>query len=958
MAEVRAAEAAEAGREEAGPVPLEQRILALDAPDAWHFVAAGEATLLARRPAAAARPLGRVAAGGLLLGLPPGEETVVAVAAAGTRIYRLPSGAGQEPEPVAALADGVALWLAALAGGLAEALGPSPRLDLALGGAAEAQALPAGAVIGGTGGIVWIELPPPGGLLFGLGAVHGLLPLPAGAWVTLPAAGAVRALAWSGGMARPDWPDAVAAFNAATAELLPLARGLVEAGEAGRLQRRWAAQALGAFHVAEQIADALGNPPPAQRASGGDPLVAALRPIGRALGARIRVPAPMRRLQMELPATLEEIARASDLRLQPVTLADGWWRSESAPMLARRDGQPVALLWRGGHWQAVDHAGNSVRVTATEAAGIAVRAHAVFRPLPPRPGLRGLLRWALAGAWADVPAHLAAVLAGAALGQLLPVASGFAFGVLVPAALQGALLQLGGVILALGIAGFLVQRAGDAARQRIAARADGRLHDGLWDRIAGLPLGVLRGDASAEVAARAAAALAVAAAVRQFGLLASGALAMLASGGAVIAWHSPALAALAAALAALHLAAGLLAGWRQAVAMHDRERMLGAAASALAGYVDGIVALRSAGAEDRALLGWADRLVALRARMTAARRILNAHECWLAAYPVLAAAALFAAIDLANRTPAGAPALPLASVVAVLAAFALMLAAAGQLARGTLTLWLQPAGWSYAQPLLRAAAEAPAGLSDPGPLAGAVEFAAVGFAYPDGPAVLNGVAFRAEPGEMVAVVGSSGAGKSTLVRLLLGLETPSRGAVYIDGHDLRSLHPEAFRRQVGAVLQDERLPPGTIHEIVRGSTEADAGQVWSALAAAALADEVAAMPLGLQTPLPDPARSLSGGQVQRLAMARALLARPAILVLDEATSALDNATQAQVMEAVLRLPATRIVIAHRLSTIRRASRILVLEQGRIVESGGFDALMAQRGRLYKMAEAAGDGAGS
>ncbi len=936
--------------------PVEGLRLALDEADGCHVVAAGQAMLFAVRgggSSSARHPIGRIPEGGLLFNLPAsqfGGEIVIAVPSPDARFYRLPPTGWRAPAPPEAFAVGAALWLQTLADGLGRAVEPRPRPQLVCSSAVGPLALAADTVIGGGREIVWLDLPPGGARLFGIEPVHGLTPLPAGAWLTLVEPGELRVLDWSVGLARADWPTALDAFHVAMAELLPLARGFAEADEANRIQTRRAEEEQDAFRAAERIADVLANRlPPRPEADAADGLMDVMRLLGRELGVPIRRPVKARRAQMDVAPTAEEIVRATDIRLQPVRLEEDWWTVESAPMLARRtDGTPVALVWRGRRWEEYDRTGAGRPVTAARAVGVAAAADTVFRPLPVGSGFAILLRAGVATGGRDLLPFLAALLAGSAIGQLLPLATGFVYGVLVPAAMRDSVLQVGVLILVVGLAGFLMQLVGETARQRIAARGDGRLHDGLWDRIVGLPLGALRAHASADLGARAAAALATVVGVRQFAFQGAGAAAAVLSSMAFLSWHDLRLAGFAAALVALLLAAGILAGWMQARAMRDGEALSGTADSQLAEFVNGITTLRTAGAEERAARRWADRFTEMRARLVASRRIMNAYEGWLAAWPGLAAAALFAVIHTLAAGPDGAPGISAASVVAVLTSFALMLSAVSQLLRGGLAVWLLQSAWSYARPLLVAAPESAAGLSDPGPLVGEIEFSSVGFAYEGGPTVLADVSFHAAPGDMVAVVGPSGSGKSTLARLLLGLEAPSRGAVYVDGHDTRSLHPGAYRRQVGVVLQDGALPPGTILDIVRGRTDATAEQVWQALAAAAMAEDVAAMPLGLHTLLLDASRTLSGGQVQRLALAGALIAKPSILVLDEATSALDNATQARVMAALRDLPSTRIVIAHRISTIRNADRIVVLDDGRIVESGTFSELMSRKGRFFRL----------
>ncbi len=209
---------------------------------------------------------------------------------------------------------------------------------------------------------------------------------------------------------------------------------------------------------------------------------------------------------------------------------------------------------------------------------------------------------------------------------------------------------------------------------------------------------------------------------------------------------------------------------------------------------------------------------------------------------------------------------------------------------------------------------------------------------------------RVEPGEFVAIVGPSGSGKSTLLRLMLGFEAPSGGAVLYDEQDLGELDVSAVRRQCGVVLQDSQLFAGDILSNVVGSGLYTSDDAWAAIEMVGMDEEVASMPMGMFTVISDGAGTLSGGQRQRIALARALVARPRLVFLDEATSALDNLTQAQVMNSMRRMQATRVVIAHRLSTIQHADRIIVMQAGRIVEEGPYDELMTRDGVFKKLAE--------
>lgn len=222
-----------------------------------------------------------------------------------------------------------------------------------------------------------------------------------------------------------------------------------------------------------------------------------------------------------------------------------------------------------------------------------------------------------------------------------------------------------------------------------------------------------------------------------------------------------------------------------------------------------------------------------------------------------------------------------------------------------------------------------------------------------GQEVLHGISFRAEPGEMIALVGSSGAGKSTIASLLPRLYDVDSGAVRVADLDVREVTAESLRRTVGVVTQDGHL----FHDSVRANLafarpEVSDDQVWDALRRARLEDLVRSLPDGLDTVIGDRGYRLSGGERQRLTIARLLLAEPSVVVLDEATSALDSTNESAVQAALAEAMAhrTSLVIAHRLSTVRAADRILVLEAGSVVEAGTHTELLALGGRYAELYE--------
>ena len=237
-------------------------------------------------------------------------------------------------------------------------------------------------------------------------------------------------------------------------------------------------------------------------------------------------------------------------------------------------------------------------------------------------------------------------------------------------------------------------------------------------------------------------------------------------------------------------------------------------------------------------------------------------------------------------------------------------------------------------------------------LSGSIEMSHVSFRYADSmPDILDNLSIKIKAGEYIAIVGETGCGKSTLVRILLGFEKPRKGAVYYDGKDIGGLDLRSLRRHIGVVMQNGKLMMGSIFENITISapwlTLEDA---WEAAEAAGLAQDIREMPMGMQTIISEGQGGISGGQKQRMLIARAIAPKPKILIFDEATSALDNLTQKKVTQALDSYKCTRLVIAHRLSTIQACDRILVLRGGRITEDGTYEELIAEHGFFAELVE--------
>ena len=237
-------------------------------------------------------------------------------------------------------------------------------------------------------------------------------------------------------------------------------------------------------------------------------------------------------------------------------------------------------------------------------------------------------------------------------------------------------------------------------------------------------------------------------------------------------------------------------------------------------------------------------------------------------------------------------------------------------------------------------------------LGGNIELSHVCFRYADNmPDVLDDLSIKIRSGEYVAIVGETGCGKSTLIRILLGFEKPRKGAVIYDGRDINSLDLRSLRRHIGVVIQNGKLMMGSIFENITISAPwLGMDDAWEAAEAAGIARDIREMPMGMQTMISEGQGGISGGQKQRLLIARALAPKPKVLMFDEATSALDNLTQKKVTEAITSYNCTRIVIAHRLSTIQSCDRILLLRNGKITEDGTYDELIERQGFFAELVE--------
>jgi NHLM bacteriocin system ABC transporter ATP-binding protein len=480
---------------------------------------------------------------------------------------------------------------------------------------------------------------------------------------------------------------------------------------------------------------------------------------------------------------------------------------------------------------------------------------------------------------------------------------------------------------------------------RIETKLDSRVQAAVWDRLLSLPPPFFRRFSAGDLAVRAMGINTI----RQ--LVAGATLSSLLTGVfsifsfAVIFYYSPQLGFLALLMAAIIIGVSLVGGYFQLRYQRRETEVLGRVSSLVLQTLTGIAKLRVAGAEIRAFAVWAEQYTVQKSNAVKAQSASNAVAVFNSASGVLTSLVIFAAVAyfMGGSVSTG-------DFVAFNTAFAQFLFASAGITTAFTTILQAAPYYERAKPILRALPETDTELPDPGELRGRVEVHHIYFRYdPDGPLVLDDVSLRAEPGEFIAIVGPSGAGKSSLLRQLLGFEEPESGSVFFDDHDLAGLNVQAVRHQMGVVLQNGRLMSGTVYQNIAGVSQLTMDQAWEAARMAGLDRDIEMMPMGMFTFMGDGASTISGGQRQRLMIARAIASRPRILLFDEATSALDNRTQAIVSASLENLKATRIVIAHRLSTIINADRIYVLEAGRIAQSGTYAELMEQKGPFRDLA---------
>ncbi len=849
-------------------------------------------------------------------------------------------------------ADAVVRWIERLARFVS---GSSPSWQLAELPDSDGELIGGECRRGPMRGLVWASVQRGGFKLMGLGTPYAAadppLPITAALWLQAGEEGCSLALASKAPGDSVIWPSLDRfhlSFIACVQDILAR-RSQAEVERLDNLTRLAALQTAESFARLSSVIVRRADYG-ALDASHAHRLYGACQIVGTALGAPVAA-SRLEAGQQDLTA-LAAIAQTARLRLRQVQLRSGWWTLDAGPLVGwygeKRD--PVALVYEPGRgYLMIDPLTRTGRpVNRAVAMQIAPEAVMFYPTLASRPlGFRDILQLCLPCVRGNLPRISLSIAFIGLLSLVTPFVTNVLISSIIP---RSEFDQLGFCALALGLTALSmagVQIMQGLAMLRMEATIDLRLQSAVIDRLLRLPTSMFRRFTAGDLVDRS---LGIDAARRALtgralrGMIAG--LFCLFSLGLML-YYDLKLSLIAIALTALRAIAILCTNALRLYFEGKHSDQQGRVEGFVLQLLTGVGKLRVSAATTRALAIWSRQFARQKQYSVSSQAVGNALGGFEAAFPTMATLIVFA---YASYSQSGLMT-DIGTFFAFFTAFGQTLGSVGSWAAGVSEALMGIPPLRRLRPLLECATEISDSRKSPGQLSGSIELARVSLRYLEGgPLVLDNVSMKIAPGEYVAVVGPSGSGKSSLFRLLLGFERPESGAVFYDGKSVESLDLSSVRRQLGVVLQNARLANGTIYENICGGIRLPLEQVWEAARLAGIEDDIKSMPMGMLTQLSEGVNTLSGGQRQRILIARAIARRPRILLFDEATSSLDNRSQAIVSGALENLNVTRIVIAHRLSTIKRADRIIVLVDGRIVQAGTFSELSAAAGVFASLAK--------
>ncbi|HEV2063723.1 MAG TPA: NHLP bacteriocin export ABC transporter permease/ATPase subunit, partial [Thermoanaerobaculia bacterium] len=655
---------------------------------------------------------------------------------------------------------------------------------------------------------------------------------------------------------------------------------------------------------------------------------------------------------------LMTVATLSRFRTRQVALRGDWYRHDHGPILGKIEEtkEPVALIPAAStayEWVEAK-TGKRSPVDAEFAQRLEPFGYVFYRRF--KDGVltvKDVILFGVRGLKGD---FLTLALMGATMGLLAsmtPYFTGRLFDTAIPQAERGLLVQFC-VALVVGALGSLAFKLTQSiAVLRVQGKMDYSVQSAMWDRLLDLPSTFFRKYSAGDLADRAQGIDAIRHLMAGAGVSAIlGALSSVFYVGLMLTYSLP-LALLGIGLTLVFIGFTTTANYLQLRYQRDQLTLRGRITGLVLQLISGVGKLRVSGSENHGFRVWAREFSDQRRLAFKAGQIQNAVAVFNSAYPIFASMAIFytlVAVQTGAAEKGIASSISTGQFIGFSTAFSLFLVSMQALSDASLGLLKAVPIWERLAPILTTPPEIDDSKSSPGQLKGEIEISHVWFRYiEDGPWILQDVSLKIKPGEFVAFVGGSGSGKSTLMRLMLGFEKPEKGGLYYDGQDLSALDARLVRQQLGVVLQDNRVLPADIYRNIVGTSSRTIDEAWEAAEAAGFADDIREMPMQMHTYVSEGGGGFSGGQKQRLMIARAIVNKPKILFLDEATSALDNKTQATVTQSMNKMSSTRIAIAHRLSTIQDAERICYLQNGVMAEVGNYAELMAKNGLFAELA---------
>ena len=657
----------------------------------------------------------------------------------------------------------------------------------------------------------------------------------------------------------------------------------------------------------------------------------------------------------EIPASAEDVNEQLEYLLRPygimrrtVMLEKGWYKDAVGAMLARRreDGSLAALIPAGltGYTYADPATGKRLWVNARRAELFQREAIAFYKPFPQgKIGIPGLMKYIVScTSWADRLLFGAAALGVSLVGLLLPRLNELLFSRVVDSGSAQVLAALVSFMLLVSVSRLLLETVKQLLTARMNEKVSVAVEAAGMMRLFSLPANFFRQYSTGEMASR----------VMNIKLLAGLLVSSVASVGLTslfsllqitqIFAYAPALTAPALIIVAVTLALSVATSIRQRGITQQTMEQSAKESGLSYALISGVQKVKLSGAEKRAFAKWSEQYAKGARLQYDPPLFLKLNSVITLAVSLTGTLVMYA---LAVRSGVS-----VSEYYAFNTAYAMLTGAFASLAGiASLAGQIVPI-LNMARPILEAEPEIGSEKQAVERLSGGIELNHVSFRYTeDMPNVVDDMSLKIRPGQYVAIVGRTGCGKSTLMRLLLGFETPQKGAIYYDGRDMAGLDLKSLRRRMGVVMQDGKLFQGDIFSNITISAPwLSMDDAWEAAEMAGVAEDIRRMPMGMHTLISEGSGGISGGQRQRLLIARAIAPKPRILLFDEATSALDNITQRVVSESLDKLKCTRIVIAHRLSTIRHCDRIIVLDGGHVVEDGSYDELIAENGYFAQL----------